>query len=132
MPLLKWYKKYSVNDEVIDKQHQILFSIFNRLHANFGSDENNLVFKPLVDDLVFYANYHFKLEEELMLEVGYQDIARHVQEHEFFSQKVLHLQSSDAPGTFGRTIELIAFLSDWLLHHVIEEDRKIVSCRTTS
>jgi hemerythrin len=132
MPLLKWYKKYSVNDELIDKQHQILFSIFNRLHANLGSDENYHVFSSLVDDLVFYADYHFKLEEELMLEVGYQDIARHIQEHEYFSRKILQLQQSDDPGTFGRTLELIGFLSEWLLHHVIEEDRKIVNCTATS
>ena len=60
MPLFNWYNKYSVGNDEIDNQHKILFDIFNRLFDDCMSCDRNDVPTTVIDELISYADYHFK------------------------------------------------------------------------
>lgn len=124
MALFKWYKRYSVNNSELDEHHKALFDIFNRLHDNcLGQDKDHCI-DPIIEELLSYSNYHFSAEEQHMRNIGYTEIDRHISEHRGFTQRTLELQQAADKDEPEATKELIAFLGKWLLHHVIEEDKK--------
>lgn len=124
MPLFTWYKSYSVNNEELDNHHRTLFDILNRLYDNcFGKDIPNCL-APIIDELISYSKYHFTAEEQHMRNIGYKDIEKQILEHEVFTQKALNLHEVINKDNPELTKELIAFLGNWLLHHVMEEDKK--------
>ena len=125
MTLLNWNNNYSVNNEEFDKQHQILLFIINRLHdINVGRDAINS-FKITIDELIFSSNFHFKSEQQYMKEIGYKDIDKHIAEHEYFKQRIIDFKDDDNSDDFELRHDLIVFLSEWILHHEIEQDKKI-------
>lgn len=71
-----------------------------------------------------YINYHFTAEERHMKNIGYKDIDKHIIEHRGFTQRILQLKQAADKDECETTKELIALLGDWLLHHIIEEDKK--------
>jgi hemerythrin-like metal-binding protein len=125
MPLFKWYDTYSVGNEEIDNQHKELFDILDRLYkSSYEADNINNVYITL-DELVSYADYHFKAEQQYMKEIGYKDIEKQIIEHEYFIEKISRLKQADDMSASELTKETIVFLGRWLLKHVTEEDKKI-------
>ena len=124
MPLFTWYKSYSVNNEELDNHHQALFDMLNRLYGNCLDKDKTNCLAPIVEELVSYANYHFSAEEQYMRSIGYKEIDKHISEHGAFTQRVLQLKQVTDKNDLELTKELIVFLGNWLLHHVMEEDKK--------
>jgi hemerythrin len=125
MTLMNWYDMYSVNNEEIDNHHKRLFEIFNRLHdVSLGKSKDDSL-ESLVDELILYADYHFKAEEEYMRATDFKYIDKHIIEHEYFIFKVVDFKNKINNHEYGTANYIILFLGSWLLHHVIEEDKKI-------
>lgn len=124
MELFTWYKKYSVNNGELDKHHEKLFEIMNRLYSNCFNNKNVNDLGPIIEELESYSDYHFKAEEQHMRNIGYKDIDKHRAEHRAFTQRTLQLRHVVDKDDFELSKELIVFLGNWLLHHVMEEDKK--------
>ena len=124
MPLLKWKPEYSVNEAELDSHHKRLFSILNTAYEDvMNSLEVNCIVS-VVDELSEYVNYHFAAEERLMKERGYQGIDAHIAEHRLFSQNIETLKANHHDNNLEATKELIIVLGNWVLHHILMEDRK--------
>jgi hemerythrin-like metal-binding protein len=124
MKLFTWYKRYSVNNDELDDHHKALFDILNRLYENCMEDRKINCLEPIVEELVAYSNYHFSAEEQYMRGLGYKEIDRQVAEHRAFRERALQLKQVADKDDSELTKELIVFLGNWLLHHVMEEDKK--------
>ena len=124
MTLFTWYEKYSVNNEELDGHHKILFNILNKLYENCMADANANRLDQLIEELISYSNYHFTAEEQHMRNSGYTGIDRHMIEHRAFTERTLQLKQDVDKDDFEGSKELIVFLGNWLLHHVMEDDRK--------
>jgi len=124
MPLFTWYNKYSVNNEELDSHHKKLFNIFNRLYDSCLHTENNNCIEPILEELLLYADYHFKAEEKYMVDTGFKDIVNHIQMHCYFIEKVMEMQQVGNKNDYNVIKDLIVFLGNWLRLHVIEEDKK--------
>jgi hemerythrin len=127
MPLFTWKDKYSVGNEEIDLQHKELFDIFNRLYDNSCEVDNTIDVYATLDELITYADHHFSTELKYMLDIGYKDIDEQINEHLYFTKKVLSLTQNRDMNTSELTKETIVFLGKWLLNHVTEEDKKITT-----
>ena len=126
MPLMTWYKSYSINNEELDKHHKTLFGIFNTLYdICIGNDKHNS-FDDTINKLVMYSDYHFRAEEHYMMDTGYKDIDRQISEHEYFKLKVIELTQKSKTTDTMLCHDTIIFLGNWLMNHVIKEDKKIV------
>jgi len=124
MELFKWYKSYSVNNEELDNHHKRLCNILNLLYENCLINDQPNCLDYILEELVSYSNYHFTAEEQYMRNIGYKDIDKQIIEHKAFTQKTLELQKVVNKNDFELTKELIVFLGNWFLHHVIDEDKK--------
>jgi hemerythrin-like metal-binding protein len=124
MSLFKWYKRYSVNNNDLDKHHKTLFDIVNRLYDTWSGHDKANCLDSLIEELVSYSNYHFTAEEQHMRNIGYKHIDKHIIEHRNFKQRTIQLQQVAHKNKPNVTEELIEFLVHWLLHHVIVEDKK--------
>ena len=124
MALFTWYKKYSVNNEELDNHHKKLFDIFNRLFDTCTKTENVNCVAPIIVELMEYSNYHFSAEEKYMAVIGYKEIEFHKKLHRFFTDTVLEMQQVEDKNDYDLTKEIIVFLGNWLLQHVIVEDKK--------
>lgn len=124
MELFKWHDTYSVNNEELDNHHKTLCCILNKLYENcMGTDIPNSL-DSILDELVSYSNYHFTAEEQHMRDIGYKDIEKQIFEHKEFTQKTLQLKKAINKNDIEHTKELIVFLGSWILHHVMEDDKK--------
>jgi hemerythrin-like metal-binding protein len=125
MPLFSWFDKYCIGNEEIDSQHKVLFEILNRLyHSSYESENINAVY-GIIDELILYSDYHFKAEQQYMIDIGYKDIDKQLVEHDYFTSEILRLKQSNEMDASELTKETIIFLGRWLLRHVTEEDKKI-------
>jgi hemerythrin len=59
-----------------------------------------------------------------MRDIGYKKIDKHIVMHRGIVENTLQLQRIASNNEPEATKEMIVFLGDWLLHHVIEKDKK--------
>ena len=125
MSLFIWFDEYSIRNEEIDNHHKRLFEIFNMLSDSLY-DENKIdMVYGLLDELIFYSDYHFKAEEKLMIENNYVDTTMHIARHKYFTESVINFRESDTVCSDELAWNTIKFLGNWLLLHVTKEDSKL-------
>lgn len=59
-----------------------------------------------------------------MSNIGYKEIDKHIFEHKSFTQRTLQLQQVADEDEPKATKELIVYIGEWILNHVIIEDKK--------
>ena len=124
MPLFTWSNAYSLDNTEIDNQHKKLFEILNRLFdICVGKNDLDTV-ETVMDDLESYTDYHFKFEEQHMHDVGFYDIDNHRAAHSYFTKEIKFAKRRQLHDKSSTDNKLIEFLSNWLIQHVTEEDRK--------
>lgn len=125
-----WDKAWNIGHAEIDKQHQEWIEIFNRLEDAFlnGSSSNiEELKKEMLKELVEYTNYHFKTEEKVMNDNDYPEAATHWRYHKNFknlvNQKLIEFR--DEGSVLGS--QLLLLMKNWLVSHIVIEDRKLVT-----
>jgi hemerythrin-like metal-binding protein len=114
----------------IDQQHHILVDTLNEATTKLTGDIADPVFEQITRDLLAYAIYHFDTEEQLMRQHGYaaaipEDAAAHLHQHRHFSEQVVALRTNAHAGKPGSRDALLAFLQDWLIHHILTSDKRL-------
>ena len=119
---LYWHPKYTVHDEVLDRQHQNLFAITNRVIDKYESgsvDSYNTI-----QELVVFISEHFYAEQVVMMENRYQNYNQHVREHEYFIEKVKTFLERHDDNQNNLLLDIINFLRDWIFVHTTNSDLK--------
>lgn len=119
-----WRDSYSVNNEELDSHHKKLIGIFNKLYEFYLTNVDSITIGQTIEELKSYSDYHFKAEEKYMMERGYLDIGTHRIEHLFFIEKTSYLQYRNLMHDSDVSKELVVYLGNWLINHVLMEDRK--------
>jgi hemerythrin len=127
MALLTWSTEYSVEVESIDQQHQKLFAMLNELHDAMKAGKGTQTAPRILKKLVEYACEHFALEEALMAQANYPDLARHKAEHDKLTSEVAKLMQDVESGKTVLSMKLLQFLRNWLQDHILGCDKKYVS-----
>lgn len=108
----------------LDKQHTILFGMFDRCKKALDAKNKEAV-KLVVLDLVKFGLEHFRYEEELMINLKYPKnlYEEHVIQHSLFKAKMLEiLQRKDDSGGH----EILEYIVNWFATHVKVLDQKLV------
>jgi len=124
MALINWEEKFQVNLNLIDNQHKKLVDILNRLHESMSKGKGNEVLESVIKDLITYTKTHFADEEKLMIENKYSQYDSHFIEHSNFIVKVEQVYNDFSAGKIGLSMELMYFLKNWLLNHIMVVDKK--------
>lgn len=85
----------------------------------------DLAYESALDNIIAFTKYHFQTEEQIMHKIKHPHSYSHKQEHNRFSDKIHELKNSPGRDTHEKANELIKFLVNWVLHHIVVEDRKI-------
>lgn len=136
MLLIKWNnEKMSVGIELIDNQHKKLIDLINNIMLAIQNQRQIENIENFIEDAVNYAQYHFATEENLFheLDLSEDDIKRHKKEHQDFIDKVNNLylnlkKDKSIKNSHGieMSTELFNFLSNWLIHHIMLEDKHLL------
>lgn len=129
--MILWKDEYGTGIQFMDEQHQKLFEIANKIYHLLKNDLITDKYQSIVDiisELQDYTHYHFQAEEKYMQSIGYA---------KFLSQKVAHndfLEKMDEidltkidDGQNQYLIGILNFVTDWLVEHIIKEDKLIAS-----
>lgn len=123
MALFKWHHEYSVNNEELDTHHKTLFDILDRMYYSCLNLNTRHKLYSIIDEFVFYTQYHYPVEEQLMRSVGYKGIDRHIAEHKSFIDNILKIRyNNDVDRVTIKT--LIVHIGSNILNHVMVEDKK--------
>jgi len=126
MPIAIWMPKYETGNAAVDRQHKRLFELVNELHHGIISGHAREAMGPTLKQLASYTLEHFATEEGFMRSSHYANYPRHKARHDELAGQVKELIAQfDAgaivPGTLSK------FLTDWLTHHIKEEDMDMIS-----
>jgi methyl-accepting chemotaxis protein len=122
-PLLEWSPAISVGHGEIDRQHQILIEIANRLNAAMQSGKGRAATGAVLKELVDYTVEHFAFEERLMEKHAYGERTRHIEQHRRLVDDVLKFKREFDNGTTAVSVDLMNFIRDWLVNHILKVDR---------
>ena len=122
--LVQWTNDLSVGVSSIDKQHQELVNLINRLHRAMTTRQTDAVMLEVVERLKNYAAKHFAYEEKLFHKYGYPATAEHEEIHRTFVGQVVDFEEGLKHGKAKVTMDIMRFLKDWLIDHIMIEDHK--------
>jgi len=124
MPFIEWSDKLLTGVKEADEQHKKLVSLINELYDAMKQGKGKEVIDKTLDELVRYAGYHFTTEETLMSKYGYPELQAHKKEHEAFKAKIKEFMEKKAKGEVTLTVEVMNFLKEWLVKHIMGTDKK--------
>lgn len=119
----KWDKSYSVGNERIDHQHHYFLNLIEYLNNNVDSNSSREYVKSLLDEVLLYARFHFRSEENMMLYYNYADYSGHKDLHEALLWEITNKVTHFCMGKADLN-EIIQFLTGWFISHTVNEDRK--------
>ncbi len=124
--LFPWKDAYSVNIGVVDSQHKVLVNLINELHQAMMAGTGKEQLGRILSNLIKYTQGHFNAEEGILLSHQYPNFVDHKAEHDRFTQTILDFQDKFQRNEIGLSIELMDFLKDWLVRHIMGVDKKYV------
>jgi len=112
----------SIGVPEIDRQHETLIALANRLHRAIEASEDYVLQSALLDELVSYTQYHFASEEALMDRYQDPNAEAHKRQHAQLVAQVLFfrhaLSNSDSQ-------MILSALRPWLIRHIRSYDRAL-------
>lgn len=127
MPLIEWESRFNVGIESIDTQHKKIVDYINQLHDGVMNGKGTVALGPVMKGLLDYTSKHFKYEESIFAKTGYEDSVAHRDEHAELKRQVLEFQLKYKAGTGALTLDVMKFLKNWLMNHIMESDQKYAS-----
>ncbi len=124
MEPIVWRESYSVNVEEIDEEHKKLFQMIKELQDAMMEAGGQEILKNIVDGMIEYAATHFATEENYMKKFDYPEYSQHKAAHDMFVEKAHGLQEELNNQKFVLSLDLLRFLRDWLVSHILEVDKK--------
>lgn len=121
--LIEWSSGLSVNVPSIDEQHKKLVNMINALNHAMERGLTDEAIQSIFDGLLAYTNKHFEYEEELLNRTGFPASAAHEREHASLRSRVVEMQERVARGEMVLGVEVMDFLRDWLVNHIMGSDR---------
>ncbi|NLP44928.1 MAG: hemerythrin family protein [Peptococcaceae bacterium] len=129
--MLVWKDEYSIGVELIDAQHQRLFEIGNDIYnllENYLLDDKYDKIMVIIQELKDYTKYHFKTEEEYMMQIKYPKFFSQKVAHDDFINKIEEFELQDIDQDQEKYIrELLEFVFTWILEHIVRQDKLITS-----
>lgn len=127
MEKITWSNKLNTGVEKIDDQHRRLVKLVNNLVSAIQSGFADDITTPLCHELAEFTSYHFRDEEMLMEEVGYPGLEEQKEQHAKLTSTVQGYLDALERGEAVAPEEMLAFLRQWLVEHIVHCDMRIGS-----
>ena len=127
MSSLHWSDDYSLNIPAIDNEHKLLIAIINDIEHSmrYHGPLRTQVIAESMRRLSNYIRTHFESEERFMLTCNYPEFDDHKAQHTELLEKLARFESRFKNENKAFNEEMLLFLQDWLIRHIILHDIKI-------
>lgn len=129
MPVLEWSELYSVGIPAIDNEHKVLVSLVNDMsrvidtHIEFQTQ----LIGDTLNSLIRGVQNHFDSEEKFLLANNYPEYGSHKTEHTLLLDQLEHFKERFKTEKPLFTENMLLYLQDWLVRHIILHDCKFGS-----
>lgn len=124
--LSPWSSALSVRNAQLDEQHIVLIELATELIARLTSGlPHSATISDLLADFVESVRHHDALEEVVLISNGCPHFQEHAQTHRKTEAQLLQSLERVHSTVYDHT-ELVAQLSQWMQHHLIELDMPVV------
>ena len=122
-------EEYLTGIPQIDEEHRRLFEIAEETYQlqqeEFLVDKYDQI-KAVLQKLKDYTAMHFQHEEAYMESINYKKMFTQKIQHQEFIDKIEEIDLSDLDADSDAAItEILKFLTDWLVNHILENDKQI-------
>ena len=126
MDKLSWSDTLAIGIKEIDRHHQELIDIRNKLVDCCKLDDapHSEAFHNILAELFSYSRTHFTAEEALMQAIEYPDFSSHKDEHHEFIEQIVDISIGVAkdPAIHNKALD---FVTEWLVTHLLQTDLRI-------
>lgn len=122
MALLSWSNQYLIGNELVDAEHEQLFRLLNDFHTRWVDAHDRQDIAKVLNQLIVYAQLHFRHEEKIMADTCFPKLAEHQQIHEAMVDTIFHLQKSYEEANLRLEMDTMKFVKSWLVGHILEND----------
>lgn len=128
MARIDWDGSFSVGNAEIDEQHKRWIDLYNRMDealtgGGSGASIDNLAGEALAA-MHDYAHTHFKSEEAYMAKLNYPKLVEHRRIHRDFEDMIYRYNREINDGQLFLNSNIIKIIRNWLLDHILHEDKK--------
>jgi hemerythrin-like metal-binding protein len=128
MPVMQWSEDLSVGSASIDLQHCGLMDLINELYDAMMNDSSKMKTIPILHKLIRATADHFALEESLLAQAGYAELADHRLLHRELSRQIEEFSAQLISGEANLSISILRCLANWLITHIQDEDKRYEPC----
>ncbi len=124
MLIYKWDDKtIGIGIEMIDDHHKKLINLLNELTEAIKNQKQYEIILDIFERLYDYTIYHFSAEEKLFTRLSKSDAELHKLQHKHFIEQLSEIKENSYKKPVS--LDLLYFLTDWLVNHICSEDRKL-------
>lgn len=120
---IEWLDSYSVGVRAFDDAHKMLLGITNSFVIACMENKPLDQLTLLLIELIRYTRNHFRDEEELLKETGYELFEEQRALHDILVDQVLDFTDDFFNGRIEKP-NITEFMMSWFLGHILEEDMK--------
>ena len=119
-----WQQAYSIGNDLIDREHQHLLVLANKVVEFRPSGERVENVREAILALCEYVKTHFANEEAYMQQVGFPKLTAHKVLHEAIIHEVNTILK-ESPGLDSLVYKLKRLMKNWVIEHIKQADSQI-------
>lgn len=125
--LFDWRSEYSTGVDEQDEDHKMLLDRAVAVYRALADKESESVVSKSMDALISYTEEHFAREVGWYRNERFPEYDHHVKLHAALLRDVRRKAMRIKSGASNMDLEFLVFFKDWLIDHVMTEDRKFGS-----
>jgi len=118
-----WRDDFNSGIPIIDEQHRGIVATVITLYYFIQEGDGIEALRPSLSALEYYINTHLQTEEALLKKTDFPGLKHHLQLHEEMKKEKSRVAKESE--LHNDPMMLLKFLKNWLLNHLITEDRKL-------
>lgn len=126
MKMVQWNDRYLIGVDRIDFEHRIFLDLIVDFEKAILEDLGTDYLEDTLNEIILYAKFHFRSEENMMKRMRFPMLAAHRDIHYHLIDLLNNKMTALSMGTIQPT-DVLNFLVDWFVNHTTLEDSKIAS-----
>ena len=123
MASIEWDPAWETGIPAIDKQHKNLVDHVGRLLDAVMEGQTEIDIENSLFYLAQYTDFHFRDEEEIMVETHYPLLDEHRANHKAMRDQVAMMVRLHVREPQALTADLVKFMHNWIITHVGTMDK---------
>lgn len=127
--MLAWKPNLELGVRVIDAHHKRLIALSNEVIASTKAHAPPTAVRAKLSALIEFTAWHFRFEEDLMVETAYQDSTGHSDQHAELLCELRRFAGRIDRGAADplQSAKMFSFLGNWVTQHILLTDRPLAA-----